>query len=99
MKIPPIQRQNMISAYERARINPTPARSAGMRADQIDISPEGASFSETFRAVMQAIEEEPSAGRARAAKVQQQVETGKYDVSADEVANAMLRGLRLDKDI
>lgn len=101
MKITPVQRQQMIGAYSKSKVQGTTAApGAGMKPDAVEISPEGASFSETFRAVMQAVQqEEAPAYRERREELAEQVREGAYEVPADEVASAMLRGLKIDRQV
>lgn len=100
MKITPIQRQQMISAYGKSRVQGiSQAQGTPLRPDAVEISPEGASFSETFRAVMQAMQQESPKAQERHAAVSKQVQEGEYDIGAEDIAGAMLRGLMIDKEV
>lgn len=100
MKIPPIQRQQAISAYAKSPVQGvSQVRSASMQPDAVEISPEGAAFSETFRAVMKSMQQVPEQQRVRHEEAARNVREGVYDVAPDQVASAMLRGLKLDREV
>jgi|GEM_PF-4702944 len=100
MKIPPIQRQQAINAYSQNRVqSATSTPGVGMKPDSIEISPEGTAFSETFREVMKTMQELPEREKTRHETAAQNVRAGTYDVPSDRIVGAMLRGLRIDREV
>ncbi len=98
MKIPPIQSQSAITAYNKARAYAAPVSGVSLKPDAVEISADAAHFGDTFRAVMQAVKEGTPATRARQEAAAEQVEKGAYEVSSDKVARAILQGLKLDTE-
>lgn len=98
MKIPPIATQGIIASYEKQRVYNTPAMKSEMRPDALEISQDAASFSEVFRAVKQAVEQEPEAAKAHKADLLKSIAQETYQISSREIARSILRGVSMDKE-